>query len=140
VVPAVEALLAEGMPAERIILSHMDERLDRGYHDACAETGAVLEFDTFGTEFFYSTASRARTPTDVERLHALEHLIGAGYASQIVLGCDVWTQANLLRNGGAGYEHLFSRVAPALSWACGADADAAEQILVGTPRRLLDRP
>src|SRR4051812_46252562 len=136
----VEALVAEGMAPERIVLSHMDERIDRGYHDAVAQTGAILELDTFGSEFFYSTASRARNPTDVERLAALEHLIGAGYGGQIVLGCDVWAQANLLHNGGAGYEHLFARVQPALTWACGADAATVEQIMVSTPRRLLDRP
>jgi phosphotriesterase-related protein len=136
----VEALMAEGMPADRIILSHMDERIDRAYHDAVAQTGAILELDTFGSEFFYSTESRARNPTDVERLDALEYLVSQGYGDQIVLGCDVWSQANLLHNGGAGYEHLFRRVAPALGWRCGADEATIEQIMVATPKRLLDRP
>jgi phosphotriesterase-related protein len=139
-VEIVAALVAEGMAPERIILSHLDERLDRGYHDAVAQTGAVLEFDTFGSEYFYSTASRARNPTDVERLAALEGLISAGYGDRIVIGCDIWTQGNLHRNGGCGYDHLFARISPALSWACGADAATVEQIMVATPRRLLDRP
>lgn len=139
-VEVVEALVAEGMPAERVILSHLDEYIDRGYHDAVAATGAVIEFDTFGSEMFYSTASRARNPTDVERLSALEYLIGAGYGGQIVIACDIWTQSNLLRNGGCGYTHLFSRIQPALSWACGADEDTVAKIMVETPRRLLDRP
>jgi phosphotriesterase-related protein len=139
-VAIVEAMLQEGMPADRIILSHLDEVLDSGYHDACAQTGAVLEFDTFGSEYLYSTASRARNPTDVERLQALEHLISAGYGDRLVLGCDIWTQGNLRRNGGCGYDHLFRRVMPALQWACGAEAAMVEQIMVGTPRRLLDRP
>src|SRR6201995_1084238 len=136
----VAALVEEGMPVDRVILSHMDENLDRGYHDAVAETGCVIEFDTFGSEYLYSTASRARNPTDVERLAALEHLIEIGAGDRIVIGCDIWTQGNLLRNGGCGYEHLFSRVAPALEWACGADAATAAKIMVETPRRLLDRP
>lgn len=136
----VAALVEEGMPADRIVLSHLDERIDRGYHDAVAESGAVIEFDTFGSEYLYSTASRARNPTDVERLAALEYLVGAGYGDRIVIGCDIWTQGNLLRNGGCGYEHLFRRVQPALAWACGADEETVEAIMVGTPRRLLDRP
>jgi phosphotriesterase-related protein len=139
-VAVAEALIAEGMSPDRIILSHLDERLDRGYHRACAELGVVLEFDTFGSEYLYSTASRARNPTDVERLEALEAVISAGYGAQVVVGCDIWTQGNLLRNGGCGYEHLFRRVMPALSWACGADAATVEMIMTGTPRRLLDRP
>jgi phosphotriesterase-related protein len=136
----IAALAEEGMPVDRVILSHMDENLDRGYHDAVADTGCVIEFDTFGSEYLYSTASRARNPTDVERLVALEHLIEIGAGDRIVIGCDIWTQGNLLRNGGCGYEHLFKRVAPALEWACGADAETARKIMVETPRRLLDRP
>jgi phosphotriesterase-related protein len=136
----VEALVAEGMPADRVILSHMDENLDRGYHDAVAATGCVIELDTFGSEYLYSTKSRARNPTDPERLAALEHLIEIGAGDRIVIGCDIWTQGNLLRNGGCGYEHLFKRIEPALEWACGADAATVEKIMVETPRRLLDRP
>ncbi len=136
----VAALVEEGMPADRVILSHMDENLDRGYHDAVAETGCVIEFDTFGSEYLYSTKSRARNPTDPERLAALAHLIEIGAGDRIVIGCDIWTQGNLLRNGGCGYEHLFRRVQPALEWACGADAATVEKIMVETPRRLLDRP
>ncbi|MGE4428059.1 MAG: phosphotriesterase, partial [Solirubrobacteraceae bacterium] len=136
----VERLTAEGMPADRIVLSHMDERIDRAYHDAVAQTGAVLELDTFGSEFFYSTKSKARNPTDVERLDALEYLLSQGYADQIVLGCDVWAQSNLRHNGGAGYEHLFRRVQPAITWYCGGDEAAVQRIMVDTPRRLLDRP
>jgi phosphotriesterase-related protein len=136
----VEALVAEGMPADRVILSHIDENLDRGYHDAVAATGCVIEFDTFGSEYLYSTASGARNPTDPERLAALAHLIEIGAGDRIVIGCDIWTQGNLLRNGGCGYEHLFRRVAPALEWACGADPATVQKIMVETPRRLLDRP
>jgi phosphotriesterase-related protein len=136
----VAALVEEGMPADRVILSHMDENLDRGYHDAVAATGCVIEFDTFGSEYLYSTASGARNPTDPERLAALAHLIEIGAGDRIVVGCDIWTQGNLLRNGGCGYEHLFRRIEPALEWACGADAATVQQIMVETPRRLLDRP
>jgi len=136
----VAALVEEGMPVDRVILSHMDENLDRGYHDAVAETGCVIEFDTFGSEYLYSTKSRARNPTDPERLAALEHLIEIGAGDRIVIGCDIWTQGNLLRNGGCGYEHLFRRIQPALEWACGADAATVQKIMVETPRRLLDRP
>ena len=136
----VAALVEEGMPVDRIILSHMDENLDRGYHDAVAATGCVIEFDTFGSEYLYSTGSGARNPTDPERLAALAHLIEIGAGDRIVIGCDIWTQGNLLRNGGCGYEHLFARIEPALGWACGADPATVRRIMVETPRRLLDRP
>jgi phosphotriesterase-related protein len=137
-VAVLEALVAAGMPPERVILSHMDERLDRGYHKAVAEAGAVLEYDTFGSDFLYGTPA-SRNPSDVERLEMTAWLLSEGYGDQLVIACDTWTKANLRRNGGYGYEHLFKRIVPALTDYCGADADTVERILVTTPRRLLDR-
>jgi phosphotriesterase-related protein len=137
-VEILEALIAERMAPERIILSHMDERLDRGYHRAVAEAGAVLEYDTFGSDFLYGTPS-ARNPSGVERLDMAAWLLSEGYGSQLVIACDTWTKANLRRNGGFGYEHLFRRIVPALRDYCRADDATLERILVETPRRLLDR-
>ena len=62
-----------------------------------------------------------------------------GGAMELVLACDTWTKANLRRNGGYGYEHLMRRIVPALQDLAGADDATMEQIVVGTPRRLLDR-
>jgi phosphotriesterase-related protein len=137
-VDVLEALVAEGMPAERVILSHMDERLDRGYHGAVAQAGAVLEYDTFGSDFHYGSA-RVRNPSDPERLEMTAWLLSEGYGGQLVIGCDTWVKANLRRNGGYGYEHLFKRIVPALRDVCGADESTVRDILVTTPRRLLDR-
>jgi phosphotriesterase-related protein len=134
----VDALVAEGMPADRIILSHMDERLDRGYHAAVAQTGAVLEYDTFGSDFLYGTL-KARNPSDAERVEMATWLLSEGYAEQLVIACDTWTKANLKRNGGFGYEHLFRRIVPALREVAGADDAAIRAIMIETPRRLLDR-
>jgi phosphotriesterase-related protein len=137
-VEILETLVAAGLPAERVILSHMDERLDRGYHKAVAEAGAVLEYDTFGSDFLYGTPA-ARNPSDAERLDMTAWLLSEGHGDQLVIACDTWTKANLRRNGGFGYEHLFKRIVPALTGYCGADAATVERILVGNPRRLLDR-
>jgi phosphotriesterase-related protein len=134
----VAALIAEGMPTDRIILSHMDERLDRGYHRAVAQTGAVLEYDTFGSDFLYGSPA-VRNPSDAERIEMATWLLSEGYGDQLVIACDTWTKANLKRNGGFGYEHLFKRIVPALRDVSGADDATIQAILVDTPRRLLDR-
>jgi phosphotriesterase-related protein len=135
----LEALVEEGMPAERVILEHMDEHFDPGYHRAALQSGAVLGYDTFGTELFYGSR-KVRTPFDHERLDMVEWLLSEGGAGQLVIGCDVWCQANLRNNGGYGYEHLFSRVGPAITDIAGSDQKVLDQILIETPRRLLDRP
>ena len=137
-VEVLDALVAEGMPADRVILSHMDERLDRDYHEAVAEAGAVLEYDTFGSDFLYGTPG-SRNPSDAERLDMTAWLLSEGFGDQLVIACDTWTKANLKRNGGFGYEHLFKRIVPALTDYCGADEATVRKIVVDTPRRLLDR-
>ncbi|PZF85646.1 phosphotriesterase family protein [Jiangella anatolica] len=133
------ALLDEGMPADRVIVGHLDERWDRGYHREIAQAGAVLGYDTFGSDFYYGSPA-LRNPTDAERLEMAEWLLSEGFGGQLIIGADVWTQANLHRNGGNGYDHLFRRIAPAIAGLAGGDPKIAETILVHTPRRLLDRP
>jgi phosphotriesterase-related protein len=135
----LEALVDEGMSPGRVILGHMDEHFDPGYHRAALQAGAVLGYDTWGTELFYGSR-KVRTPFDHERLDMVEWLLSEGCAGQLVIGCDVWCQANLHKNGGNGYDHLFARVAPAIRDIAGGDQKVIDQILIETPRRLLDRP
>lgn len=138
-VTVLQALLDEGMAADRVVIGHLDERFDRGYHREIAQAGAMLGYDTFGTDFHYGSAA-LRNPTDDERLQMVEFLLTEGFAEQLVVGADVWSQANLRRNGGNGYDHLFRRIGPAITALAGDGGALQRQILVHTPRRLLDRP
>jgi len=135
----LEVLIEEGMPAERIVIGHLDELWDPGYHREIAQAGAVLAYDTWGSDFFYGSPA-LRNPTDGERLEMVEWLLSEGYRDQLIVGADVWSQANLHRNGGNGYDHLFRRIGPAISRLASGDQAAADAILIHTPRRLLDRP
>lgn len=134
----LETLVREGAQPERMILGHMDAVLDRGYHRAVAETGAVLAYDCFGQEI--EVAGHFKDPTDLERLEFVELMLADGRAAQLVLGCDVWLKFLLRTYGGKGYEHLLASVVPALRNDLGVADDVIEQILVENPRRLLDRP
>ena len=70
------AMLTDGgQPAGRVIFSHLDERLDLGYHREIAAAGAVLEYDTFGQEFYLPNF---KDPTDQERFVALAELLARG--------------------------------------------------------------
>lgn len=132
-------MLDEGMPAERVVFSHLDERLDRGYHKEIAESGAVLEYDTFGSEFYFGDGLW-KDPTDAERLDYVEWLVSEGYVSQLVVSSDVWMKAALRTYGGMGYEHVFLRIKPALATQLGMSDAQIDEIYVNTPRRLLNRP
>jgi len=135
----LDVLVEEGMSPDRVIIGHLDENFDPGYHRAVAQAGAVLGYDTFGSDFHYGSA-QLRNPTDTERLDMIAWLLGEGHADQLVIAADVWTQANLRRNGGNGYDHLFRRIGPAISLLAGDDGALEHRILVENPRRLLDRP
>lgn len=138
-IDVLQALLEEGMPADRVIIGHLDERFDKAYHREIAQAGAVLGYDTFGSDFYYGSPT-FRNPTDAERFEMVAWLIEEGFAEQLIIAGDVWTQSNLRRNGGNGYEHLFRRIAPGITALAGGDESLITTIMVENPRRLLDRP
>lgn len=138
-IDVLQALLDEGMPAERVIIGHLDEYFDKGYHRDIAQSGAILGYDTFGTDFYYGSTA-LRCPTDAERLDMVEWLAGEGFGEQLIIAADVWSQGNLRRNGGNGYDHLFRRIGPAITRIAGDDGALINTIMVENPRRLLNRP
>lgn len=135
----LEVLLDLGVPAERIIVGHLDELFDERYHRVIAQAGAMLAYDTFGSDFYYGSPAM-RNPTDAERLEMVEWLIGEGHGEQLVIAQDIWTHANLHRNGGRGYDHLFRRIGPAITEIAADGGALIHRIMVENPRRLLDRP
>jgi phosphotriesterase-related protein len=135
----LEILVAEGVPADRVVFSHLDECLDWEYHEAIAKAGAILEYDAFGQEWYYSP-DRYKDPSDEERCVFVERLVADGHAAQLVLACDVCMKSCLKAYGGMGCDHLFRRIVPYLLERFSVDEDDIEQMLVHTPRRLLDRP
>jgi phosphotriesterase-related protein len=131
-------LVGEGMAPERVIFSHMDEHLDRDYHLSVARTGAVLEYDTFGSDFYFG--SLFKDPSDKERMEYVRMLVDEGYERQLVLSSDVWVKAAMRTYGGMGYDHVLKRIVPALRESYDIPQAAIDSMLIDTPRRLLDRP
>lgn len=126
-----------GVDLSRVVLSHLDEHMDLDYHLALASTGATLEYDTFGSEFYWGDLERE--PTDVERINGLLSLIRHGHLNQLTLGCDIWTKLSLGKYGGMGYDHVLKRIRPALLRRGLSESDL-DSMLIHTPRRLLARP
>lgn len=137
-VSVLEAILDEGMPVDRVIIGHLDELWDPGYHREIAQSGAMLAYDTFGTDAHYGSHSM-RAPSDDERLQMVEWLLSEGFGAQLVIGADIWMKMHLHRNGGHGYDQLFSRIVPAIA-AIAGDQAVADRIMIDNPRRLLNRP
>lgn len=135
----LDFLVQQGVSPDRVIVGHLDENFDADYHTEVARRGAVLAYDTFGSDFYYGDPS-FRNPTDAERFGMVQWLIGQGFASQLVIAADVWTQSNLKRNGGYGYDHLFRRVIPGIGRLADGDSELIRTITIENPRRLLNRP
>jgi len=133
----LDVVETEGLPAARVIFGNVDEYLDLPYLRALAERGAVLEL-CFGSEAYYRDGYK--DPTDADRLVHLARLLEHGLDAQIVLGCSVWTKAQLRAYGGMGYDHLLRRIVPELERTYGIPPETIRQLLVENPRRLLDRP
>lgn len=88
-VEQVVALTQHGVPAEAIILSHVDKARDVAYALEVAATGAYLELD--------QNLRQAPEGAQAHCLTVVEELVGHGHGAQIVLGTDgarrsLWTE------------------------------------------------
>ena len=134
---AADFIRAHGGDASRVVISHIDrtvfddERLLR-----LADSGVVLEFDLFGRETTFYSASDIDMPNDGGRLKTLRMLIDHGHLDRIAISHDICTCVRLTKFGGHGYTHIFKNVLPLMRSRGFTEAEI-DAILVQTPRRIL---
>ncbi|GAA4668654.1 MULTISPECIES: phosphotriesterase family protein [Amycolatopsis] len=123
----LELLAAQGVPAHRVVLAHVDRNLDPGLHAELAAAGAYLGFDGM---------ARHREAPDSAILDDLEQLVTAGHTPKILLGGDVARRGRYRAYGGLpGLDYLPRRFLPRLTRRVGEDAVA--EMLRHNPARLL---
>jgi phosphotriesterase-related protein len=132
----VRILLEEGVRPERMVMEHMDEQPDHDYHLEVAGTGVYLEFDTWGSEFYYGPPYSVPEPRDIERAECVKHLIDRGHLNQLLLAQDVWLRQLMKKYGGEGYDSLLRYGVPRLRMA-GVTDEQIRTMLVENPKRLL---
>lgn len=131
----------EGLPADRVVMSHMDRtrfELDPDsleYQRAVADRGAYLEYDLWGLDLFQEKYGNG-WPSDPERLDAVTELIDDGYLSNLLFSHDVCMKVQRTRYGGFGYAHLLENVVPMLRER-GVSRDQLDTVLVENPERVL---
>ncbi|WP_420000116.1 phosphotriesterase family protein [Streptomyces boninensis] len=124
------ALAAEGLPAERVILSHMDRHGDADTLAAACETGATVCLDWLG---------RTDRRPDSFVVDLVVRLVRRGHGDRVVLGQDLARRGYWHAYGGEpGMRNLFANVVPQLA-AAGLSPDEVRAVLIDTPRRVLDR-
>lgn len=132
----LDALFAEGVPPERIVLNHAFVDIDQPtYEEELLARGATLGYDMFGFDHSLFRVGRY-PPTDFDVATEVARLAAAGYADQLILSGDVCVKTRLLAYGGWGYAHVLEHVVPLLR-ELGVGEAELDRILVGNPRRLL---
>ncbi|TET66921.1 MAG: phosphotriesterase-related protein [Candidatus Aminicenantes bacterium] len=125
----------EGVPLNRVIMSHMDCDMNSKYHKAILDRGAYIEFDNFGKEY-YLDIELTENPRDTERIEALCQLMSDGYISKILLATDICLKMDLHRYGGWGYDHILTNIVPRLR-KIGISKEETHKLLVLNPKRAL---
>jgi len=131
-----EILFSEGVRPERIVLEHLDEQPVHEYQLEVAETGVYLEFDTWGSEFYYGPPYSVPEPRDIQRAECVKHLIDHGHLRQLVMAQDVWLRQLMKKYGGEGYDSFFRYGIPRLKQV-GVTDEQIMVTLVDNPRRIL---
>ena len=124
----LDRFAAEGVPAARVILAHVDRNPDPGLHRDLADRGAYLGYDG---------PSRHRSWPDDTLIRCLADVTsGTAGARRVVLGGDVARRSRYVAYGGMpGLAYLGTRFVPRLRAAVGDDI--VNLVLRANPARVL---
>jgi 5-phospho-D-xylono-1,4-lactonase len=126
----IALLQSEGVDLRRVILGHVDRKLDWDYHLALAQTGAYLGYDQI---------SKEKYEPDARRVEFILRLVGEGHGQQILLAGDLARRSywpSYGTGGGPGLTYILWRFVPWLR-AEGLPETAVQDLLVHNPARAL---
>lgn len=131
----LELCVGEGMSPNKVIFANVGRTLDIAYIDDLGGAGAVLEM-CFGNDGRH--LGRLGSSSDFDRLEFLANMLVSRREIRWALGTGLWTKGQLRCFGGHGYDHLLTRVIPALR-TYGVTDDCITRMLIDVPAELLDR-
>ncbi len=121
----VERLGALGVPADRVVLAHLDRNPDPGEHAETAAAGAWLQFDGPG---------RTKYHPDSTILALIEALAQRGHADRLLVGGDIGRRSMMRAyGGGPGLDYVFARFKPRLERELGQEL--SDRLFVANPAR-----
>ena len=123
----LDVLEEEGVDLRRVIVGHSDTYPHPDYHQALAERGAWVEFDTI--------RGMHQDVVD-QRKRLVLAFIERGYADRLLLSHDICTMSGLSARGGTGYDYLLSGFRPLLE-ETGVAPELVTQILTTNPQKAL---
>ena len=126
----IRLLTSLSVRPERILIGHLDRKLEEDYLLEAAKSGVMLGFDQIGKEKYYP---------DSHRIKMIKILVEAGFEGQILLSGDMARRSNWPAFGfgkGPGLSYILWRFIPWLI-SSGVPARTARQILSGNPAAFL---
>ena len=140
---ALEIARQHGAHLDKIVIDHVDVEFHMDYILELLRTGAFVEFDNFGKEYFIERRFRGFAggvfARDIERVVVLKQLVEEGYLRQLLITNDVCLKTLLHKYGGRGYDHVLTDVVPMLLDE-GITPEQIDVLLKDNPRRFLDVP
>jgi predicted metal-dependent phosphotriesterase family hydrolase len=126
-IPQLDLLAEEGVDPRRVIIGHCDMVPTPGYHEALANRGAWVQFDTIRGESEYDTDMRVQFVVKLTEL---------GFGDRILISHDLCLRTHMSVTGGCGYDFIIREFVPRLRKA-GLDDEAIHRITVDNPARAL---
>jgi phosphotriesterase-related protein len=118
----------EGVDPSRVIIGHMDRRLDESYLKSLLDTGVFVSFDQI---------SKKRYGSDEARAAMVRTLVDAGYTNQLLLSGDLARKSCQLAYGGEpGWVYLVEQF-PVMLMEAGLSAPTVRELFVDNPARAL---
>jgi predicted metal-dependent phosphotriesterase family hydrolase len=102
----IRILVDGGVPANRVLIGHLDRKLEWDYLLAVARSGVMMGFDQIGKEKYYP---------DARRIEMIKRLVAEGYTSQIFLSMDLARKSYWPSYGfgyGPGLTYILWRFVP----------------------------
>lgn len=137
----IKVLMENGVPGCKVCICHVDVDIRLDYIREILKTGAFVEFDNFGKEYYIDKRSRGFAggvfARDIDRVIAIKKLINVGYLKNIMISCDICLKSLLHQYGGWGYDHILTNIVPMME-EVGITNEQIVTILSRNPKAFLD--
>lgn len=125
---------------EKVVICHVDGKIDFNYYRELLGRGVNIGFEHFGKEFREEIGNDYYLiPNDLERTIAIYKLLEEDQANleKIMISTDRCLKMELTSYGGFGYEHILKNIAPMMK-KLGFEQKHIDTLLINNPRRLLE--
>ena len=126
----IQLLISEGVEPERIMIGHVDRKLEWDYNLTLWKTGVTLSYDQI---------SKEKYAPDSQRVEFTLRAVQAGFSKQIVLGGDLARKSywpSYGTGGGPGLTYILWRFIPWLRSA-GLSENVLQDLLIHNLARVL---